>query len=256
MNLKLPVDIAENYTSGAQRARVMSEHWVKNTIYCPHCGNDLSSFENNRPVADFWCDRCTQEYELKAKKGSVGKKIVDGAYYTMLERLTGNRHPHLMLLVYNRTTLDVHNFYTIPNYFFTPSIIEKRKPLKGAARRTGWIGCNIIVDNIPDIGKIFYVQQGVPKSRQEVLDGWRRTDFVNRVQDIEAKGWLLDILLCVEKLHRQDFTLEDIYKFEDFLKTKHPANHHIQAKIRQQLQFLRDKDVIEFRERGVYRMKR
>jgi hypothetical protein len=28
MNLNLPIDIAENYLSGSQRIRVMTEHWV------------------------------------------------------------------------------------------------------------------------------------------------------------------------------------------------------------------------------------
>jgi len=43
----------------------------------------------------------------------------------------------------------------------------------------------------------------------------------------------------------------------DCLEAKHPANHNVHAKARsvQQLQFLRDKNVIEFLGRGQYRMK-
>lgn len=41
--------------------------------------------------------------------------------------------------------------------------------------------------------------------------------------------------------------------FADKLKIQHPENQNIEAKIRQQMQFLRDKGMIEFLERGHYR---
>ena len=71
--------------------------------------------------------------------------------------------------------------------------------------------------------------------------------------NIEAKGWLLDVLLCVEKINKQDFSLDDVYVFTGYLKAKHPANHNVKAKVRQQLQFLRDKGVVRFLGRGMYR---
>lgn len=42
------------------------------------------------------------------------------------------------------------------------------------------------------------------------------------------------------------FSLNDIYSFENFLKSKHPNNNNIRDKIRQQLQFLRDKGMVKF----------
>ena len=50
-----------------------------------------------------------------------------------------------------------------------------------------------------------------------------------------------------------EFTLEDVYRFEDYLQTRHPQNSFVKDKIRQQLQILRDKGIIEFVSRGVYR---
>ena len=44
-------------------------------------------------------------------------------------------------------------------------------------------------------------------------------------------------------------------RLKDICKAKHPANHNVKAKVRQQLQFLRDKGVIEFMGRGQYRVK-
>ena len=87
MRLNLPVEVAKDYTSESQKIRVMTEHWVNRSAFCPNCGKMLSQFENNKPVADFYCGNCSEEYELKSKHGNVGKKIVDGAYATMIERL-------------------------------------------------------------------------------------------------------------------------------------------------------------------------
>jgi type II restriction enzyme len=87
------------------------------------------------------------------------------------------------------------------------------------------------------------------------LEKWSKTEFIRSTHNIEAKGWLLDVLVCVERLKKVEFSLEEVYTFEEFLKAKHPMNNNVKAKIRQQLPFLRDKDVIEFVGRGRYRMK-
>jgi len=60
---------------------------------------------------------------------------------------------------------------------------------------------------------------------------------------------------CVESLNKENFTLKEIYTFEKDLEILHPENKNIKAKIRQQLQFLRDKNYLEFLEkRGNYRI--
>ena len=62
----------------------------------------------------------------------------------------------------------------------------------------------------------------------------------------------MDTLHIVEQLDKI-FTLKQMYSFIDELQLKHPENNHIPDKIRQQLQFLRDKGIIEFKGNGVYR---
>ena len=255
MDLRLPTNIASSYTSSSQRMRVITEHWVGNSIFCPNCGSNLQNFGNNKPVADFYCQRCAEEYESKSKHGNIGSVIVDGAYATMIARLVANNNPNFFFLTYDKSTFAIRNFLTIPKYFFVPDIIQIRKALSSSARRAGWIGCNIVMTSIPEFGKIFYVQNGIPKSRNEVLERWNKTQFVKNTSDIEAKGWLLDVLVCVEKINKREFSLDDVYAFESHLKAKHPLNNNIKAKIRQQLQFLRDKNLIEFVGRGRYRMK-
>jgi type II restriction enzyme len=50
------------------------------------------------------------------------------------------------------------------------------------------------------------------------------------------------------------FTLDDAYTCEVALGRMHPKNHHIRDKIRQQLQIMRDHDIIEFvNDDGVYK---
>ncbi len=59
---------------------------------------------------------------------------------------------------------------------------------------------------------------------------------------------------CVDRLNKKEFFLSDMYNFEEELKIKYPDNKHIKDKIRQQLQFLRDKGYLEFLGRGRYRL--
>lgn len=256
MDLTLPIEAAQDYVSSSQKIRVMTEHWVNHSVFCPSCGNDLTRFENNQPVADFFCGHCAEEYELKSKNGDLGKKVVDGAYFSMVERLRANNNPNFFFLNYDGHSYTIRDFLAIPKYFFIEQIIERRKPLSASARRAGWIGCNIVMEGIPEFGKIFYVQNGLSRSKDEVLERWNKTSFVRNSHDIEAKGWLFDVLICVDRLKKTEFTLDEMYTFEPLLKAKHPQNNNVQAKIRQQLQFLRDRNVIEFVSPGRYRLKR
>jgi len=66
-------------------------------------------------------------------------------------------------------------------------------------------------------------------------------------------GWELDVFNCLKSIENDVFSLSDVYAFEDTLGELHPNNFNIKAKIRQQLQYLRNLGLIEFKERGVYR---
>jgi type II restriction enzyme len=255
MNLSFETQLADKYTSQSQKIRVLTEHWVDNQVYCPNCGYlDIEKYSNNRPVADFFCSNCKEDYELKSKKGPASTKIVDGAYRTMIERLQESHNPNLFLLNYDLQNFQVLNFLVIPKHFFVPDIIEKRKPLSQTARRAGWVGCNILLQSIPETGKIFFVKNKTIEQKDKVLAKWQKTLFLREEKEISGKGWLLDVMMCIEKLGRNEFSLSEVYGFENALSKKHPDNRHIKEKIRQQLQFLRDKGYLEFVERGRYRL--
>lgn len=63
----------------------------------------------------------------------------------------------------------------------------------------------------------------------------------------------MDILNCINRIPNSVFSLNEVYKFEDELQIKHPQNNNIRPKIRQQLQFLRDKGILEFLGDGKYK---
>jgi type II restriction enzyme len=254
MNLNFDIRKADGYKSNAQIARVLTENWVKENSFCPNCGHyHLSKFENNKPVADFYCKNCSEEYELKGKSGNkLGNKIMDGAYNTMIARINSANNPSFFFLNYNRNNWSVSNFLMIPKHYFVPEIIIERKPLSETAKRAGWIGCNIDISKIPESGRIFIVKDSkeIPKDKVEIK--LQSTSFL-RGQKIDSRGWIMDIMNCVDKIHGNSFTLEQIYAFENQLKVKHPENNHIKDKIRQQLQYLRDKGLLEFTSRGNYK---
>jgi type II restriction enzyme len=214
----------------------------------------LTKFANNSPAADFHCAACQEEFELKGKKGVFGKRILDGAYGTMRERLKATNNPNLVLLNYSAAQLAVTNLLVIPKHFFSVEVIQERKPLAATARRAGWVGCNILLDQIPAAGRIYLVRDGQPQDATAVMADWQRTLFLRDTKP-EGRGWLIEVMRCVEAVGKPDFGIEDVYRFEDHLRRTYPDNQHVRAKIRQQLQLLRDNGFLEFVGRGQYRLR-
>ena len=233
MELRLDTSLAIGYKSNSQKIRVMSESWISENMYCPCCGNQhIIKLGNNSPVADMQCENCGEIFELKSKEGNFGNKINDGAYSTMIDRITSITNPDLFAMNYNADYY-ITNLVFIPKFFFVPYIIERRKPLASTARRANWVGCNILYSDIPKQGKI----------------------TIKRFQtrNIESRGWMIDVLNCLNKIQTRDFSLSDVYDFVEELQLKHINNNNVKAKIRQQLQILRDRGFIEFLGNGNYR---
>lgn len=253
MNLNFDTNLALDYHSNSQKIRIMSENWVVNNVYCVKCGSKLKHFENNKPVGDMYCEKCKEEFELKSNKANLGKKIVDGAYSTMIEKIDNGEIPNFFYLNYSLQNYKVNNLVVIPKHYFTKEIIIKRPPLSQTARRAGWIGCNIDISSIPESGKLYIVKNGQEENKNVIIDNYNKMLFLRKSKN-ELRGWLLDILKYIELLDKKEFSLSEIYSFESFLKIKHPDNNNIQAKIRQQLQILRDYGYLSFTKRGEYKL--
>ena len=254
MNLLLDENKALGYTNNSQRVRVMTESWSEENIFCPNCGSGIKNLENNKKVSDFLCEKCFENYEQKASKKNFKGKVISSEYNTIIERLSSPEKPHFFFLHYLVSNYSVNNFFVVPKHFFVPEIIEKRKALSEKAKRAGWVGSNILFNEIPESGKIFYIENGLQKPKDEILDKWQKTAFLKKIKKDEKKGWILDIMNCVKSLEKEVFTLSDVYKFEEDLKILYPENKHIKDKIRQQLQFLRNKGYLEFVGKGVYKL--
>ena len=118
MDLAFEAALATEYRNPAQRIRVLSEYWAANNIWCPCCGCPrLLGHSNNRPVHDFSCPECHEQFELKSHAQPKVRKIVDGAHDTMMKRLRAAGNPNLFLLQYDRAALRVWNLIVIPKYF-------------------------------------------------------------------------------------------------------------------------------------------
>ena len=229
MDMKFDLSLATGYKSAAQKARVLSESWVNQNVFCPCCGNShISKLENNLPVADMQCSNCGEIFELKSKKGSIGKKIVDGAYDTMIERISSLTNPDLFILQYT-TDYAVTDLTLIPKFFF-----------------------NILYSNIPEQGKISIIKNSTFIDKFAVVDRYAKVKKI-QTNNIESRGWLFDVLNCVNSIRSELFTLKEMYGFVTILQKLHSGNNNVEAKIRQQLQVLRDKGFIEFVKPGVYR---
>ena len=60
--------------------------------------------------------------------------------------------------------------------YFNPPV-SKKKPLALTAKRAGWVGCLIKLDQIPKIGKVNLIENGNWVRRGLVKNAWNKTKF-------------------------------------------------------------------------------
>jgi len=245
MILRMDHRLAGRYRSGSQAARAVTELWGSRQLYCVSCTcSRLERASNNTRAFDFRCATCGAFYQLKSSKTWNERRIVDAGYDAMISAILQDRTPNLLILQY-ALSWSVLNLLLIPSFFFSPAAVEKRKPLSVAARRAGWVGCNIRLDGIAPEGKLRIVQDGIACSPADVR---RRYAAVRPLAllPVSVRGWTLDVLRAVRQISKPEFSLEDAYRLENELGRLHPQNRNVRPKIRQQLQLLRDVGVLRF----------
>lgn len=124
-DLDFDLSLISKYHGNTQKIRILTENWLAVHSYCPCCGNSIVHYENNRPVADFYCKNCKEDFELKSKQNRLGNKIIDGAYQTMIERLQSDRNPNFFFMTYQNYS--VKDLILIPKYFFYRKNYRKTK---------------------------------------------------------------------------------------------------------------------------------
>jgi type II restriction enzyme len=255
MNLSMPAHLAANYRSHAQQARVVSEAWGSANLYCPNCHSpNLNPAPNNTAAVDYFCPVCSSPFQLKSQSSPIGNRITDAAYEAMRRAILKDATPNLYALHYERASWRVRNLILVPHFAFSISAIEARAPLSTTARRAGWVGCNIVLKNIPPDARIKLISDGMPTPSNLVRESFRRLKPLEEI-GVEERGWTLDVLMVVRSLGKTEFSNNDVYEFVPQLERLHPNNRHIRDKIRQQLQVLRDRGFLVQTGRGVWMLK-
>lgn len=255
MDTALPIENLERYHSASQRARVATEAWGAANLYCVNCDSPtLEPTPTNFHATDFHCPRCRNAFQLKGRSRSFGNRILDSAYSKMIDAITSDRAPHFVLLRYIPEHWRVLDVFLIPCFAIPKSAIQKRNPLSANAERAGWVGCNIVLTNIPDVARLPIMLNGVPERPSDVRRQFQRIRPLAEL-GVEERGWTLDVLTAVRSLGKREFAAKDMNAKIKDLSRLHPNNHHVREKIRQQLQVLRDKGFVEFLERGNYRLR-
>ena len=72
----------------------------------------------------------------------------------------------------------------------------------------------------------------------------------------ERPDWKSEVRQCIIKLGKTNFTLSDMYLFIPDLKKRTGRSDNVDARIRENLQKLRDDGFIQFLEKGHYRRTR
>ena len=164
MNLALDTAVAEGYSSKAQRSQVVTESWAEANLYCLNCETDiLQAHRPGKRVEDFLCPSCDRRIQLKASRGGHGRRVANSAYDAKMDVIEANRAPDYAFMGFDPDMWQVTDLFYVPGHFMTPQVVEKRKPLSSDARRSGWVGSYILLDRIPDAGRI------------EIVEGMRRS---------------------------------------------------------------------------------
>jgi type II restriction enzyme len=251
----LPLIGLERYKNKSRRAGVASEAWGLENLYCPNCPSDsLAASAINTPAIDYTCPVCRAPFQLKAQGRVLAGRISDAAYSAMVRAIKEDRTPNLFALHYEPVEWKVVNLILIPHFAFPLSAIEKRKPLSPSAERHGWVGCNILLGAIPLDARIRVVSGGKPASPADIREQYARIRPIGKLRP-EQRGWTLDVLNVVRSLGKTEFSLSEVYAFENQLARLHPENRHVRDKIRQQLQELRNLGLLHFVSRGEYRLR-
>ena len=244
--------LGDRYTSASQRARVITEAWIKDHGYCLACNSDkLQPTASNTQARDFECDRCGHPYELKSSSSPFARRIIDGAYASMMRRIQTSTVPSFLLLQYT-ASWHLENLCAIHHMLITPAAIEQRKALAVTARRAGWVGCNIDLSGIPPEGRIPLIVGGVAVPKHESRQRFAAIERLSELS-VSGRGWAAAVLKLLHKLGKEKFTTDDAYALETELSLLFPANRNVRPKIRQQLQVLRDAGLLSFESRGIYR---
>jgi type II restriction enzyme len=251
MNTQGDITLGLGYVNPTQQVRKISEAWIAAHGYCLKCDCDaLTPTKANTKSRDFVCGNCSHGYELKSKRGNFSTRVLDGAYSAMVKTIRDGNTPTFLLLEYSNSW-SIDGLRAIHHSLITETSVQARRPLAPSARRAGWTGCSILLPAIAVEGQIPIIQNGKLQPKSATRNSFARLESLSELSPAD-RSWAATILNLLGRLPTDVFALADLYAFEGELEGSFPHNKHIKAKIRQQLQVLRDFGLITFHGGGRY----
>lgn len=256
MQLRLPVQLGVPYKSLRAGVGEITEAWGEQNLYCASCtSRSLRRCPRNTAGVDFRCPECGDPYQLKSLAQPLPRRIPDAAYWVMRRLIRTGNAPSLLALHYSPYDWTIRNLLLVPRFAISLSAIRRRKPTLPKGRNKPCVLCDYALDRIPLDARISVVVEGRVAAVSEVRNQFRRLQRLKR-QRWYNRGWTMDVLRAAHDLGKADFTLAEMYSRAEQLRRLHPENRHVEPKIRQQLQRLRELGFLEFVEPGHYRLKR
>jgi type II restriction enzyme len=240
------------FSSGSQWARDFSEEWWAQYGYCLSCAsNRILPTPKGTPSVDFLCPRCDHPYQLKANLSGRFQCVPDGAYSKMIECILASKTPTFLLMRYTRLR-NVLDVTAVHRTLVTSDAVRRRNPTLPKGRSKEWIGCDIILREVPPEARIGVIRDEQFLSKSGVRARFAAIASLDQAK-AEDRSWTVAVLNELHRMKRTEFTTEDAYQLIEPLAAKFPDNHHVAEKIRQQLQILVKRRLLVRVRRGLYR---
>lgn len=172
--------VAEGFASRSQIARLWTETWAEQYLYCLNCpADELGALPAGTKVADLQCYSCSMRYQVKGKNGRFGATIQSSAYAPLLEAARTGSMPGYVLIEYDPRFHIVVFVDAIHGEDIGEDRIIPRRPLSDTARRVRWQGCVINITGLDD--RRVRIVQPAGLERGVVRKRWRGTCLRNVV---------------------------------------------------------------------------
>ena len=167
MNLALPTEkyreIQESLATSTRFHRALGPRQSLLRADSPR----IESLPTNTPAHDFKCPECSgmvpvEESETRNRKDNVGRRIQQDGRGD-----SAGQNPKSLALHYDAGAWSVRNLVLVPRFTYTLSVIRCRKALSPNAERHGWVGCSIVLGEIPPEAKIPVIVDGNVRPQAE-----------------------------------------------------------------------------------------
>jgi len=149
---------------------------------------------------------------LKSSRHWNRQRIIDAGYSSMDSAIRTDRTPNLLVMQCS-VEWRVQNLLLVPRVLFLEAAVEKRKPLGPKARRCGWVGCNILLSEIPRDGRIGIVCDGVASPPDDVRVRFNELRPFQMLKPPE-RGWTLSVYKLLQEMNKRSFRLSELSERE------------------------------------------